>query len=80
LRECITPQLVDVPFAARATPQYLILGDLLERVARRPLPCWPREYAYTFIAAIRGLYLADAFSMAARAGCVIICVRRGFYC
>ena len=25
------------------------------------MPCWPAEYGYTFIAAIRGLYLADAF-------------------
>ena len=29
--------------------------------ARLSLPCWPGECGYTFIAAIRGLYLADAF-------------------
>ena len=30
--------------------------------ARPPLPYWPHEYGYTFAAAIRGLYLADAFA------------------
>jgi len=45
-----------------------------------PLPCCLGEYGYTFTAAIGGPYLADAVSMAARAGWIVMCARRGRYC